>query len=501
MDIKKGFTPAIQVAAAFYFTAVTLRNIHVYFVFDAVLSTYELQNQSCPEKPKTESVQSDITPLFNLNPDKFIIPVLIWGPSNQLDGLKDTIALAIRFNRTLVLPDFYYHNKDPHVRKNLSAYNDILDPSLRLSIKNLRRLLPVIYRAKLGSICPHGPDAIWPAREMDMEDELHHAKFVHFFDYYQGMKITNYSKLNASDVEPRFGRNLIPKGLEEWPFVGKKYPILGKKHWSELKWEESYGNSTEKCVIRLFPYKSLHFDDNHGIFNNTVPDITLGIHPKDMERMIIEHMTKPDYVEQLAEFLFEEIKVDFSVSLHWRYNLKDWMRTKPGTEKRCKIVVFDGENSCANLERAIQDPDFTARAFLHFLIKKLNGLDLQPSSISLFLAYPPDTAELMEEVRSLILKLSKKSSLPLSIKTATDIQQMYEQKITSEKSCHWVADDWYEIKSLVEQHFVEIADIFIFAERSTWSDTVRAQRNVSQRIASNDDYGVLNMLHDYSEIE
>ena len=371
---------------------------------------------------------------------------------------------------------------------------------MRLSINNLRRLLPVVYRRELGSICPDGPDAIWPAREMDMENQLHHAKFVHFFDYYQGMKITKYSKLNASDVEPRFGRNLIPEGLEEWPFIGKIYPLFGRVHWSDARWETNYGNSMEKCVVRLFPYKSLYFD-NRGSLTNAVPDRTLGIYPKVMERMIIEHMTRPEYVEKLADLFLEDVEAEFSVSLHWRYNLKDWMKTKPGMEKRCKGVVIKGEDSCENLEKAIQDPGFIARAFLHSLKKKLNRLHRQLSSISVFLAYPPDTAELMKQVRSMILTLSKKASLKVSIKTADDIEQMYNKKITKEKSCHWVADDWYEIKSLVEQHFVAIADIFIFAEESTWSETVRAQRSVSQSINAKNDFGVLKMLHDYSKME
>jgi len=37
------------------------------------------------------------------------MPVLIWGPMNQVEGLRETIALAIRLNRTVVIPPMYRH--------------------------------------------------------------------------------------------------------------------------------------------------------------------------------------------------------------------------------------------------------------------------------------------------------------------------------------------------------------------------------------------------------
>lgn len=40
-----------------------------------------------------------VTPIYKTSAQRFIMPVLIWGPMNQVEGLRETIALAIRLNR------------------------------------------------------------------------------------------------------------------------------------------------------------------------------------------------------------------------------------------------------------------------------------------------------------------------------------------------------------------------------------------------------------------
>ena len=64
-----------------------------------------------PQKPKcVKQSQQPITPL---NPSKFLMPVLPYGPNNQLRGFRETIILAIKLNRTVVMPPFYKHRSDP----------------------------------------------------------------------------------------------------------------------------------------------------------------------------------------------------------------------------------------------------------------------------------------------------------------------------------------------------------------------------------------------------
>lgn len=51
-------------------------------------------------------------PAIRLHPDKFLYPVVFRGPNNQLLGLWESIYVAIRLNRTLVIPRFEKHFTD-----------------------------------------------------------------------------------------------------------------------------------------------------------------------------------------------------------------------------------------------------------------------------------------------------------------------------------------------------------------------------------------------------
>ena len=41
--------------------------------------------------------------------EKFLLGIFPYGPNNQLRGFRDTITLAIKLNRTVVLPKFFMH--------------------------------------------------------------------------------------------------------------------------------------------------------------------------------------------------------------------------------------------------------------------------------------------------------------------------------------------------------------------------------------------------------
>ena len=63
--------------------------------------------KKCPKAPTSKFSKLNPKAKFNLNPDKFLIPVLAYGPMNQMNGLFETIALSIILNRTLILPKMY----------------------------------------------------------------------------------------------------------------------------------------------------------------------------------------------------------------------------------------------------------------------------------------------------------------------------------------------------------------------------------------------------------
>ena len=115
----------------------------------------------CPEIPSTKKHEKrsidNVRPLFDLRRNFYLIPVLIWGPNNQMNGLIETIALAIKLDRTLVLPKFYRHYRDPlaldvNADNFTKFYRDSIDPEFRISVKSLSELLPVVYIDELQTV-------------------------------------------------------------------------------------------------------------------------------------------------------------------------------------------------------------------------------------------------------------------------------------------------------------------------------------------------------------
>ena len=58
-------------------------------------ATVEPEVPQCPSVNERQ-VNAGIKPKYELNPDLFITPVFIWGPSSQLQGLREAIGVAIR---------------------------------------------------------------------------------------------------------------------------------------------------------------------------------------------------------------------------------------------------------------------------------------------------------------------------------------------------------------------------------------------------------------------
>jgi hypothetical protein len=97
---------------------------------------------NCPEINQ-RNINDGVEPKFKLNPKLFITPVYIWGPSSQLQGLRESIGVAIRLNRTLLLPPFLTHQSDP------KGGDKPVPVDIRLDIPELRKLLSIGFTEDL----------------------------------------------------------------------------------------------------------------------------------------------------------------------------------------------------------------------------------------------------------------------------------------------------------------------------------------------------------------
>ena len=67
----------------------------------AELLTHEsaLKEDFCPAQQSLETTE----PIVSLRPDYFLYPILAGGPLRQMRGLRESVLLAVKLNRTLIL--------------------------------------------------------------------------------------------------------------------------------------------------------------------------------------------------------------------------------------------------------------------------------------------------------------------------------------------------------------------------------------------------------------
>ncbi|CBY19576.1 unnamed protein product, partial [Oikopleura dioica] len=148
----------------------------------------------------------DVLPKYPLDPEKFITPIYIWGPSSQLQGLREAIGVAIRLNRTLLLPPFLTHSSDP-------LGNDQPVPTdIRLDIPELRKLVSVAFTDDLHCL---QSDAVFLARGIynkptDPAVMVERVKRIENFEKAAHMKVLRRTDDDEVDENAPFLESAIP---------------------------------------------------------------------------------------------------------------------------------------------------------------------------------------------------------------------------------------------------------------------------------------------------
>jgi hypothetical protein len=164
-------------------------------------------DQLCPEINERK-VNDGIKPKYELNPDLFITPVYIWGPSSQLQGLREAIGVAIRLNRTLLLPPFLTHQTDS------SGGDNPVPVDIRLDIPKLRELLSIGFTDDLQ--CRQS-DVVFLARGIynkptDPSVMMERVKRIENFEKATSMKVIRRNE-ETNDID------------EKSPFLDRSIPV------------------------------------------------------------------------------------------------------------------------------------------------------------------------------------------------------------------------------------------------------------------------------------
>nr|XP_039270219.1 uncharacterized protein LOC120344942 [Styela clava] len=199
-------------------------------------------SQMCSHSWKTDwdEIKRRGKPLINLDPNRFIYPVLTNGPNNQLIGLRDTLYLAIRLNRTIILPHFYKHKTDT---STLNGSDTFIPTSQRIDVAALAALLPVLPFKSISDSCADGFDDIYFTSYKLMHSSMTHVA--------EELGVLIHGKQNGERI------NMYPKNADP-SFSAQSQVTSDKKSLYKL-----YG-SPGTCALYVKPYRTVGVKESPG---------------------------------------------------------------------------------------------------------------------------------------------------------------------------------------------------------------------------------------------
>ena len=200
-----------------------------------------------------------------------LIPMLVWGPNNQLQGFRESVYIAKALNRSIAAPLFF-----PNWNQKSSLPR--IEASMRLNIQSLTEIASVINPADVSDLCGGVVSAIFKTRNNG--DPSH---FQATLDYY--------------DVK-------IDDKAEELWFDKKKYTLGKFTDAIDKEKLKKYYSSDKKCAILSFPWSSIQDEDisKEALLEKNSRDDNF----KEIIE-IIDHSRRPNFVRRaVAKFLKEQ---------------------------------------------------------------------------------------------------------------------------------------------------------------------------------------------------
>ncbi|CBY38889.1 unnamed protein product [Oikopleura dioica] len=303
--------------------------------YDAVYEKFVEEERVCPLAPEYTLAEfniKDVQAKYKTRPDKFLTSVLMNGPNNQLLGLRETMFIAIKLNRSYIMPKFFKHDRaDPTA---VNAYVEEVEPTYRVSLLKMRRLMNVKPLESVPEICENGEFSAFYqlARKGGTQNQARLVKTCAGIDckvddvdcevWEEGVCLTNVQL-------PKF-----PKGLADM-----KLTRLAQDGNNTLM--QTLYDTDHSCTIMAYPYMDINFARN--LFHPKIAD-----EDKELMADILKATGPPMHVEEVVQnFIKTAIGGDGNyVSMHWRYNVGDWWHGG------CDII--DGHYKAANeMEKAM----------------------------------------------------------------------------------------------------------------------------------------------------
>lgn len=356
---------------------------------------------------------------------KFLLPIVKWGPNNQLIGFFESVQLASFLDRKIVAPFWNKHQSDS--QSKLDKSNSV--PSqLRINGMYIPNLVSM---EDYKTFCGNSADSVFIPTDI--------------FDSNLGHKVKEWEVNTGISILAADGLNFKPE-ISQFPSLEdirsgntnstQKQKCGDTSCLVKYDWEKIFAKAEHKrCVVFVMPFRSI----------SNVP------HYKRVTKSEVFDFSP---IIRELHYEFTSIYTDIKLGVHWRFNQNDW-------SKRC-----NSPDNSQNSEMPIECS----------LINKLNSTKLVKNLMAyanagtVYIAAPNSEWDKMSELAILARKYFNFRII---------YGEMLEEVLVSEyRECEWFGDWKGEVLSLVEQAIMRVSDEFIYWPSSSWSGRVRDLRKM-----------------------
>jgi hypothetical protein len=381
------------------------------------MASYDVKLDYKPKNAICEDVSINYDDIEEEENKKLLIPLLVWGPNNQLQGFRESVYFANALGRSLAAPVFF---------PNWNQHSSKVPAQMRLEIFSLLDIASIVDPSKIASFCQNKVTANLKTRRNGDQAHLKAA-----LDFY-GVEIDSNAEVLSVPAK-KYGAAQFTAGIDK----------------SKIK---EFFDSDEKCAILYFPWNTIDIEEisRQALLENNERSA-------DYNEIfeIIKHTRRPVYVREAAVKFLRESKIDDFVSIHWRYDSKDYFRN-----------ALPKKTEAMDLIKSVKESDELTQK----LALELSNV-IKSKSAVYFASLPAEK----QFIRKLFTKIYESDDGIKEIKDSLLVSFLKREFA----ECAAIMEDFEGLLSLVEMELCFLSSTFVYSCFSTWSSNVLIERQIA----------------------